>query len=133
MGNMIKKNIEKNTLTMGKTSYPLLHNLKCSLNKFKVELAHKKGAGSTKNGRKSNSKRLGLKVSGGQEVRRGSILVRQVGSKFHAGLNVKKGNDYTIYSLSSGIVSFSRIRGKKSISVYPNEHIDKNDLNITNK
>lgn len=70
-------------------------------------MAHKVGAGSTKNGRDSNSKRLGLKIFGFQKVKKGSIIIRQKGNKFKAGKNVKLGKDYTLYSLIDGIVLFT--------------------------
>nr|YP_010277052.1 ribosomal protein L27 [Thalassionema frauenfeldii]UHY40575.1 ribosomal protein L27 [Thalassionema frauenfeldii]UHY40964.1 ribosomal protein L27 [Thalassionema frauenfeldii] len=69
-------------------------------------MAHKKGAGSTKNGRDSNSKRLGVKCFGGQTVRAGNILIRQRGMKFKPGQNVKSGKDYTLFALKDGIVKF---------------------------
>ena len=74
-------------------------------------MAHKKAAGSTKNGRDSNSKRLGLKASGGQSVINGNIIIRQRGSKFHAGNNVRIGKDDTLYAIANGIVKFSRKKG----------------------
>nr|QCI08601.1 ribosomal protein L27 [Spermothamnion repens] len=85
-------------------------------------MAHKKGSGSTKNGRDSNSKRLGVKKYGGEKVIAGNIIVRQRGSTFHPGCNVKLGKDYTLFSLIEGIVKFELIskRKKKSkVSVYP--------------
>ena len=83
-------------------------------------MAHKKGTGSTRNGRDSNSKRLGVKRYGGQAVTAGSILVRQRGTKFHPGNNVGSGGDETLIALTDCIVNFER-RGKdrKKISVYP--------------
>lgn len=69
-------------------------------------MAHKKGAGSTKNGRDSNAKRLGVKCFGGQIVTAGSILVRQRGEKFKPGINVGSGKDFTLYALTSGIVKY---------------------------
>ena len=84
-------------------------------------MAHKKGSGSTKNGRDSNSKRLGVKKYGGEIVGPGNILVRQRGSKFRAGNNVKMGKDDTLFSLIQGIVKFEIVNKKrKKISVYPN-------------
>ncbi|CAF0704462.1 50S ribosomal protein L27 [Candidatus Methylacidithermus pantelleriae] len=71
-------------------------------------MAHKKGQGSTRNGRDSQSKRLGVKRFGGQFVRAGSILVRQRGTRFHAGKNVGIGRDYTLFALVDGIVHFDR-------------------------
>jgi len=84
-------------------------------------MAHKKGAGSTKNGRDSKSKRLGVKKFGGQSVVSGNIIVRQRGTKFHPGDNVSMGRDHTIFATTEGIVVFERIRGRdgqKRISVY---------------
>jgi large subunit ribosomal protein L27 len=83
-------------------------------------MAHKKGTGSTRNGRDSNAQRLGVKRYGGQVVRAGNILVRQRGSSFHAGNNVGLGRDYTLFALVDGVVTFER-KGKsgKKISVYP--------------
>lgn len=83
-------------------------------------MASKKAAGSTKNGRESQSKRLGVKRFGGQNVLPGTILIRQRGTKFHAGRNVKMGRDFTIYSVIEGQVKFERINKEKfKISVYP--------------
>ncbi|NEO29602.1 MAG: 50S ribosomal protein L27 [Symploca sp. SIO3C6] len=82
-------------------------------------MAHKKGTGSTRNGRDSNAKRLGVKRYGGQFVKAGNILVRQRGTKFHPGKNVGCGSDYTLFALIDGVVTFER-RGKnrKKVSVY---------------
>lgn len=74
-------------------------------------MAHKKGAGSTKNGRDSNAKRLGVKVFGGSGINKGSIVLRQRGLNFKPGYGVGCGKDYTLYALHSGKVSFSRIAG----------------------
>lgn len=83
-------------------------------------MAHKKGSGSTKNGRDSNSKRLGVKKYGDQIVKPGSIIVRQRGNKFKLGKNVNQGKDYTIYSLIHGTVVFEGYYNKKRrISVKP--------------
>ncbi|NJN76848.1 MAG: 50S ribosomal protein L27 [Synechococcaceae cyanobacterium RL_1_2] len=83
-------------------------------------MAHKKGTGSTRNGRDSNAKRLGVKRYGGQEVTAGSILVRQRGTKFHPGNNVGKGKDDTLFSLIDGIVKFEyKTKSRQKISVYP--------------
>ncbi len=71
-------------------------------------MAHKKGEGSTSNGRDSNSKRLGIKLYGGQEAIAGNILVRQKGSKFHAGKNVGIGKDWTLFALTDGTVKFTK-------------------------
>jgi len=73
-------------------------------------MAHKKGTGSTRNGRDSNSKRLGVKTFGGQKVSAGSILIRQRGTSFLPGLNVGKGKDDTLFALKDGIVSFESIK-----------------------
>ena len=82
-------------------------------------MAHKKGSGSTKNGRDSKSKRLGLKKYGGHKVVAGNILIRQRGSKFYPGTNVGMGKDYTLFALTDGIVKFEFCyKGKKQISVY---------------
>jgi large subunit ribosomal protein L27 len=81
-------------------------------------MAHKKGAGSTKNGRDSNAQRLGVKKFGGEAVIAGNILIRQRGTATHPGLNVGVGRDYTLFALSDGFVQFSRKRdGKRVISV----------------
>ncbi len=83
-------------------------------------MAHKKGVGSSKNGRDSLSKRLGVKRFDGQVVTAGSILVRQRGTKFHPGRNVGRGNDDTLFSKIDGVVKFERQgREKKQVSVYP--------------
>ena len=82
-------------------------------------MAHKKGMGSTRNGRDSESKRLGVKRSDGQSVLAGNILVRQRGTKIHPGVNVGKGKDDTLFALVSGKVKFEHInRQKKRVSVY---------------
>ncbi len=81
--------------------------------------AHKKGVGSTKNGRDSESKRLGAKRADGQAVLAGNILVRQRGTKLHPGVNVGKGSDDTLYALVDGKVKFERMgKKKKQVSVY---------------
>ncbi len=83
-------------------------------------MAHKKAGGSTKNGRDSNPKMRGVKRFGGQAVNAGEILVRQVGTKFHAGRNVALGRDFTLYSLIPGVVKFERYdKTRKQVSVYP--------------
>jgi large subunit ribosomal protein L27 len=83
-------------------------------------MAHKKGGGSSKNGRDSNAQRRGVKRFGGQIVNAGNILVRQCGTKFHAGENVGLGKDYTIFSKIDGEVKFERHgRNRKRVSVYP--------------
>lgn len=82
-------------------------------------MAHKKAGGSSRNGRDSQSKRLGVKRFGGQNVRAGNILVRQRGTKIHPGLNVGKGKDDTLFALIDGIVTFERKgKNKKRVSVY---------------
>jgi large subunit ribosomal protein L27 len=84
-------------------------------------MAHKKGAGSTKNGRDSNAQRLGVKKFGGERVLAGNILVRQRGTKFHPGTNVGMGSDDTLFALVEGVVKFERFRlNRQRISVYPN-------------
>lgn len=83
-------------------------------------MAHKKGVGSSRNGRDSNSQRRGVKRYDGQVVKPGNILVRQCGTKFHPGKNVGIGRDYTIFALVDGKVKFEPYsRGRKKISVYP--------------
>lgn len=84
-------------------------------------MAHKKGVGSTRNGRDSNPQFLGVKRYGGQTVKAGGILVRQRGTKFHPGRNVGRGKDDTLFSKVDGVVTFERVRGRKAISVYPPE------------
>jgi large subunit ribosomal protein L27 len=84
-------------------------------------MAHKKGVGSSRNGRDSNAQRLGVKRFGGQPVRAGGILVRQRGTQFHAGRNVGKGKDDTLFSLVDGVVKFERMRARDVVSVYPAE------------
>lgn len=83
-------------------------------------MASKKAGGSTKNGRDSQSKRLGVKRFGGQLVKSGTIIVRQRGTQFHLGNNVKMGRDHTIYSIIEGLVKFERFSKEKfKVSVYP--------------
>ncbi len=83
-------------------------------------MAHKKGQGSVKNGRDSESKRLGLKRADGQYVLAGNILVRQRGTKFHPGTNVGIGSDDTLFALVNGNVKFEKLgKEKKKVSVYP--------------
>lgn len=84
-------------------------------------MAHKKGAGSTNNGRDSNSKRLGVKRYGGEFVIPGNIIVRQKGTKIKPGNHVGLGKDYTIYALITGHVTFSTTHGRKVVSVAPIE------------
>ena len=84
-------------------------------------MAHKKGMGSTKNGRDSKSKRLGPKRADGQFVLAGNILVRQRGTKIHPGTNVGRGGDDTLFALKDGIVKFERLdKDRKKVSVYEN-------------
>jgi large subunit ribosomal protein L27 len=83
-------------------------------------MAHKKGVGSSRNGRDSQAQRLGIKRFGGQTVKAGNILVRQRGTKFHPGNNVGKGSDDTLFALVDGVVNFERKdRDRLKISVYP--------------
>lgn len=85
-------------------------------------MAHKKGVGSSRNGRDSESKRLGVKKADGQFVVAGNILVRQRGTKIHPGENVGIGSDDTLFAKSNGVVRFERLgRDKKKVSVYPQE------------
>jgi large subunit ribosomal protein L27 len=82
-------------------------------------MAHKKAAGSSRNGRDSQGQRLGVKRFGGQEVSAGSILVRQRGTNFHPGTNVGCGKDYTLFALIDGVVKFeTKAKGRQFISVY---------------
>jgi len=82
-------------------------------------MAHKKGQGSTRNGRDSNPQFRGVKAYGGEQVRAGSIIVRQCGTRFHAGRNVGQGSDYTLFSLIDGVVRFN-----------PNRRIDVQPLSV---
>ncbi|MCX7800395.1 MAG: 50S ribosomal protein L27 [Fimbriimonadales bacterium] len=82
-------------------------------------MAHKKGQGSTRNGRDSQAKRLGVKKYGGEVVKAGSILVRQRGTKFHPGKNVGIGNDHTLFALIDGQVKFEGPDDRRRVSVYP--------------
>ena len=82
-------------------------------------MAHKKGMGSTKNGRDSIGKRLGVKRHDGQVVKAGNIIVRQRGTSIHPGQNVGMGSDYTLIALIDGVVKFETRRNKKFVSVYP--------------
>ena len=82
-------------------------------------MAHKKAAGSSKNGRDSNAQRRGVKIFGGQKAKAGNILVRQLGTKFHPGDNVGVGKDYTLFAKIDGIVAYERLgRSRKKVSVY---------------
>jgi large subunit ribosomal protein L27 len=80
-------------------------------------MAHKKGGGSSKNGRDSESKRLGIKRGGGQLVKAGEIIVRQRGTKFHPGENVGKGKDDTLFAKAAGTVQFNQRKGRNFISI----------------
>jgi len=80
-------------------------------------MAHKKGASSSRNGRDSESKRLGVKIYGGELAGPGQIIVRQRGTKVHPGLNVKRGGDDTLFATAEGSVKFHRMRGRKVVSV----------------
>ena len=83
-------------------------------------MAHKKAGGSSRNGRDSNSQRRGVKRFGGQIVRAGNILVRQVGTKIHPGTNVGCGRDYTLFAKIDGVVTYEEFgRGRKRVSIYP--------------
>lgn len=91
-------------------------------------MAHKKGVSSSKNGRESHSKRLGVKIWGGQTVKAGSIIVRQRGTAFHPGVNIGMGKDHTLYALVDGVVKFKRgiVKGKsdkRSVHVIPTEAV----------
>ena len=82
-------------------------------------MAHKKGQGSSRNGRDSNSQRRGIKVFAGEKINAGSIIVRQVGTKIHPGNNVGLGKDFTIFSLINGVVQYERLdKTRKKVSVY---------------
>jgi large subunit ribosomal protein L27 len=82
-------------------------------------MAHKKGVGSSRNGRDSNPSYLGVKRFGGQPVRAGGIVVRQRGTRIHPGRNVGRGRDDTLFSLIDGVVKFERMRARNVVSVYP--------------
>ncbi|MGD8554541.1 MAG: 50S ribosomal protein L27 [Anaerolineales bacterium] len=83
-------------------------------------MAHKKGGGTSRNGRDSQSKRLGVKKFGGEQVRSGNILVRQRGTRIHPGLNVRRGGDDTLFATTDGVVIFDfRRGGRKRVSVVP--------------
>lgn len=86
-------------------------------------MAHKKGVGSSDNGRESESKRLGVKIFGGQAVTAGNIIIRQRGTKYHPGNNVGMGKDHTLFALVDGVVAFKRKRdtGRPYVSVVPAE------------
>ncbi|MEK7702572.1 MAG: 50S ribosomal protein L27 [Nitrospirota bacterium] len=82
-------------------------------------MAHKKGQGSTRNGRDSNSQRLGVKAFGGQLINAGTIILRQRGTRIHPGLNVGIGKDHTLFAKVNGNVLFGHIKGKSSVSITP--------------
>lgn len=85
-------------------------------------MAHKKAGGSSRNGRDSNSQRRGVKKFGGEQVRAGNIIVRQLGTKIHPGTNVGCGRDYTLFALVDGVVTFEKFgQDRKRVSVYPVE------------
>lgn len=107
------------TVTGCRGAVPSVHTRPCC--SPIIEAAHKKGAGSTKNGRDSNSKRRGVKVYGGQPIGAGGIIVRQLGTKFHPGPGASVGKDYTLYALTDGIVDFHITKHKRRVSVIPFE------------
>lgn len=83
-------------------------------------MAHKKAGGSSKNGRDSQGQRRGVKVYGGQAIRSGSIIVRQVGTKIHPGVNVGQGKDFTLFAKVDGLVEYARVgKDRKKVSVFP--------------
>jgi large subunit ribosomal protein L27 len=83
-------------------------------------MAHKKGVGSSKNGRSSNPQYLGVKRYGGERVISGNIILRQRGTKFHAGVNVRRANDDTLFAVADGVVKFEwKSGGRQKVSVYP--------------
>ncbi len=82
-------------------------------------MAHKKGQGSSRNGRDSQGQRRGVKVFAGQQVQAGSILVRQVGTRIHAGRNVGLGRDYTLFALRDGVVHYRRSKGRLTAQIEP--------------
>jgi large subunit ribosomal protein L27 len=84
-------------------------------------MAHKKGVGSSRNGRDSNPQFLGVKRYGGEEIRAGGIIVRQRGTRFHPGKNVGRGRDDTLFAKIDGVVTFETRRNRKQVSVYPSE------------
>lgn len=84
-------------------------------------MAHKKGVGSSRNGRDSNPQYLGVKRYGGEFVSAGSIIVRQRGTRFHPGRNVKRGGDDTLFALVDGVVKFESVHRRKAVSVYPED------------
>lgn len=80
-------------------------------------MAHKKAGGSSRNGRDSEGRRLGVKIAGGQAIQAGAIIIRQRGTKFHPGTNVGMGTDHTIYAKVDGRVAFREVKGRKYVSV----------------
>ncbi len=93
-------------------------------------MAHKKGVGSSKNGRESHSKRLGVKLFGGENAIAGNIIVRQRGTKHHPGLNVGMGKDHTLFALVDGKVVFRKTKNDKSfVSIAPAEKVESLDIN----
>lgn len=85
-------------------------------------MAHKKGVGSSKNGRESHSKRLGVKIFGGENCKAGNIIIRQRGTEHHPGLNMGMGKDHTLYALVDGVVTFKKGREDRSyVSIIPTE------------
>jgi large subunit ribosomal protein L27 len=86
-------------------------------------MAHKKGQGSTRNGRDSNSQRLGVKRFGGEMVSSGSIIIRQRGTRIHPGLHVGIGKDHTLFAKINGTVQFGHTKGKPSVSISPSEPV----------
>ena len=84
-------------------------------------MAHKKGVGSSRNGRDSNPQYLGVKRYGGEFVTAGSIIVRQRGTRFHPGRNVKRGGDDTLFAIVDGVVKFENYKRRNAVSVYPAE------------
>ena len=82
-------------------------------------MAHKKGGGSSRNGRDSAGKRLGVKLFGGQFAQPGAVLVRQRGTQFHPGLNVGMGRDHTLFALAGGVVKFENRRDRRYVNIYP--------------
>ena len=85
-------------------------------------MAHKKGQGSTRNGRDSNAQRRGIKVFGGQAAKAGNILVRQVGTRIHPGKNVGMGRDYTLFALTDGTVQYARLgKDRKQVHILPKQ------------
>jgi large subunit ribosomal protein L27 len=96
-------------------------------------MAHKKGVGSSRNGRDSNPQMLGVKKYGGEAVKAGNVLIRQRGSKFDPGKNVGQGKDYTLFALIDGYVKFEGYKDNRRISVYPTNpyHVSKTEVEAT--